>query len=54
MALRWDLRFMIYRGPNPVQTEPSLRTGDSPVSSEELGKTTYFPSFLNFSFEFII
>ena len=53
-ALRWDLRFMFYRGPNPVQEEPSLETGDSSVSSGDLEKTTYFPSFINIGLELII
>ena len=28
VALRWELRFMLYEGPNPIQKKPLLRTGD--------------------------
>lgn len=53
-SFRYDLRFIFYQGPNPVQDDPDLRVGDSPVSSNDLDKTEYFPVFLNFGLEFII
>lgn len=54
IAIRGDLRFVLYEGPNPVQDNPDLQTGDAPVSTNDLDKTQYFPTFLNFSIELII
>ena len=54
LALRWDLRFMGYSGPNAIQTQPLLRRGHDPVSSSELEKDLFFPSILNVGIEFII
>ena len=54
LALRWDLRFIGYSGPNAIQTQPLLHRDDDPVSSSELEKDLFFPSILNVGIEFII
>ncbi len=54
MAVRGDLRLIVYEGPNPIQDNPDLQVGDPPVSSRDLDSVFYFPIFLNIGIEFII
>jgi len=53
LALKTDLRFHFYQGPNPASKTELLRTGSDPVSSDDLDKILYIPTILQTSLMFI-
>jgi len=49
IALKTDLRFHFYQGPNPASKKQPLQTGTAPVSSDDLDKILYVPTILQTS-----
>ena len=46
-ALRFDLRAVAFKGPNPMDTSADLRAGGSPVSSSDLESVVYVNTILS-------
>ena len=53
LALKTDLRFHFYQGPNPASAKEKLRRGSAEVSSDDLDKILYIPTILQTSLMFI-
>ena len=53
LALKTDLRFHFYQGPNPASRTQTLKRDTAPVTSDDLDKILYIPTILQTSLMFI-